>query len=35
MGDSFELWSEQAYQDQMRQSLGDADLDDDLLDLPL
>lgn len=35
MGDSFELWSEQAYQAQMRQSLGDADLDDDLLDLPL
>lgn len=34
-GDSFELWSEQAYQEQMRQSLGDADLDDDLLDLPL
>ena len=34
-GDSFELWSEQAYQDQMRQSLGDADLDDDLLDLAL
>ncbi|MEO6228022.1 MAG: division/cell wall cluster transcriptional repressor MraZ [Thermomonas sp.] len=35
MGDKFELWSEQAHHAQIRQTLGDADLGDDLLDLAL
>ncbi len=35
MGDKFELWSEQAHHDQIRQTLGDADLGEDLLDLQL
>ncbi|WP_240097474.1 division/cell wall cluster transcriptional repressor MraZ [Thermomonas flagellata] len=35
MGDRFELWSEQAHLAQMRQTLGDADLADDLRDLAL
>lgn len=35
MGDKFELWSEQAHRDQIRQTLGDADLGEDLLDLTL
>ena len=35
MGDKFELWSEQAHHAQIRQTLGDADLDDGLLDLVL
>ncbi len=35
MGDKFELWSEQAHHDQIRQTLGDADLGEDLLDLAL
>lgn len=35
MGDKFELWSEQAHHAQIRQTLTDADLGDDLLDLQL
>lgn len=35
MGDKFELWSEQAHQAQIRQTLTDADLGDGLLDLQL
>ena len=35
MGEKFELWSEQAHQAQVRQTLGDADLDADLLELQL
>ncbi|TWI02914.1 MraZ protein [Luteimonas cucumeris] len=35
MGDKFELWSEQAHHAQIRQTLGDADLGEDLLDLQL
>jgi MraZ protein len=35
MGDKFELWSEQAHHAQIRQTLGDADLGEDLLDLAL
>jgi MraZ protein len=35
MGDKFELWSEQAHHAQMRQTLGDADMDADLLELQL
>jgi MraZ protein len=35
MGDKFELWSEQAHIAQMRQTLGDADMDADLLELQL
>ncbi len=35
MGDKFELWSEQAHLAQIRQTLGDADLGEDLLDLQL
>ena len=35
MGEKFELWSEQAHHAQIRQTLGDADLDDGLLDLVL
>lgn len=35
MGDKFELWSEQAHHAQIRQTLGDADLGDGLLDLQL
>lgn len=35
MGDKFELWSEQAHLAQIRQTLGDADLGEDLLDLRL
>ena len=35
MGDKFELWSEQAHHEQIRQTLGDADLGDDLQDLVL
>ena len=35
MGDKFELWSEQAHHDQIRQTLSDADLGEDLLGLQL
>ena len=35
MGDKFELWSEQAHHEQIRQTLGDADLGEDLRDLAL
>ena len=35
MGEKFELWSEQAHHAQIRQTLGDADLGDDLLELRL
>ena len=35
MGDKFELWSEPAHHEQIRQTLGDADLGEDLLDLAL
>ena len=35
MGEKFELWSEQAHHAQIRQTLGDADLDDGLLALVL
>ena len=35
MGDKFELWSEQAHHAQIRQTLGDADLGDDLNGLQL
>ncbi|WP_027080835.1 division/cell wall cluster transcriptional repressor MraZ [Luteimonas mephitis] len=35
MGDKFELWSEQAHLAQIRQTLGDADLGEELLDLQL
>lgn len=35
MGDKFELWSEQAHHAQIRQTLGDADLGEGLLDLQL
>ena len=35
MGDKFELWSEQAHHEQIRQTLGDADLGDDLVGLQL
>ena len=35
MGDKFELWSEQAHHAQIRQTIGDADLGEDLLDLQL
>jgi MraZ protein len=35
MGEKFELWSEQAHHAQVRQTLGDADLGEDLLDLAL
>ncbi len=35
MGEKFELWSEQAHHAQIRQTLGDADLGEDLLDLAL
>lgn len=35
MGDKFELWSEQAHHAQIRQTLGDADLGEDMLDLRL
>lgn len=35
MGDKFELWSEQAHHAQIRQTLGDADLGEDMLDLQL
>lgn len=35
MGDKFELWSEQAHHAQIRQTLSDADLGDDLVDLQL
>ena len=35
MGEKFELWSEQAHHEQIRQTLGDADLGEDLLDLAL
>lgn len=35
MGDKFELWSEQAHHAQIRQTLGDADLGEDLVDLQL
>ena len=35
MGDKFELWSEQAHLAQIRQTLSDADLGDDLVDLQL
>jgi MraZ protein len=35
MGDKFELWSEQAHHAQIRQTLGDADLGEDLNGLQL
>jgi MraZ protein len=35
MGDKFELWSEQAHHAQIRQTVGDEDLSDELLDLQL
>ncbi|WP_242112296.1 division/cell wall cluster transcriptional repressor MraZ [Luteimonas aquatica] len=35
MGDKFELWSEQAHLAQIRQTLGDADLGEDMLGLQL
>jgi MraZ protein len=35
MGDKFELWSEQAHHEQIRQTLGDADLGEGLLELRL
>ena len=35
MGDKFELWSEQAHLAQIRQTLGDADLGEEMLDLQL
>ena len=35
MGDKFELWSEQAHHAQIRQTLTDADLGDDLVGLQL
>jgi MraZ protein len=35
MGDKFELWSEQAQNEQFRQTLSDADLGEDMLDLQL
>jgi len=35
MGEKFELWSEQAHLAQIRQTLGDADLGDGLVDLQL
>ena len=35
MGENFELWSEQAHLAQIRQTLGDADLGDGLLELQL
>jgi MraZ protein len=35
MGDKFELWSEQAHHARIRQTLGDADLGEELLDLQL
>ncbi|MDH5833012.1 division/cell wall cluster transcriptional repressor MraZ [Luteimonas kalidii] len=35
MGEKFELWSEQAHLAQIRQTLGDADLGDDLVELQL
>lgn len=35
MGDKFELWSEQAHHAQIRQTLGDADIGDDLVGLQL
>jgi MraZ protein len=35
MGDKFELWSEQAHHEQIRQTLGDDDLGDDMQDLVL
>ena len=35
MGDKFELWSEQAHHEQIRQTLSDADLGAELLDLQL
>lgn len=35
LGGKFELWSEQAHQEQIRQTLGDADIGDDLVGLQL
>lgn len=35
MGDKFELWSEQAHHEQIRQVITDDDLSDELLDLQL
>lgn len=35
MGDKFEIWSEQAHHEQIRKTLSDADLGEDLLDLQL
>ena len=35
MGSKFELWSEQAHLAQIRQSISDADLSEDMLDLRL
>ena len=35
MGDKFEWWAESAHHEQIRKTLGDADLDDGLLDLQL
>jgi MraZ protein len=35
MGDKFELWSEQAHHAQIQQTLSDADMGSELLDLKL
>lgn len=35
MGDKFELWSEQAHHEQIRQTIADDDLGEELLDLQL
>ena len=35
MGDKFELWSEQAHHAQIRQTVSDEDLGEELLDLQL
>ncbi len=35
MGDKFELWSEQAHHAQIRQTIVDDDLSEDMLDLQL
>ena len=35
MGDKFELWSEQAHHAQIRQTVSDDDLSDELLELQL
>jgi MraZ protein len=35
MGDKFELWSEQAHLNKIRQTIGEGDLSDEMLDLQL